>query len=538
MDYFRKLGIGARLTLGFGTLVLLMLVLATFSLSRLAAIENAMQAQNRVEEAKLAPLYAAREALAQTGLAARNAYIFTAEADAQRELDILDQQKAAYLAALEKMTPAFAGDVQFEKVRSGLLAMAEELKRPRAFRNAGKLEEYGRFLVNECSPLRRRIVADIEVTVRAVEKELALANHAAEAEYRAAVKSIIAEAAFTLVVCIAIAWLITRQLLRQLGGEPAHAAHIADRIAQGELALAINVRDGDDGSLLFDIRAMRDRLASIVGQVRSRSDTMASGTAEIAAGNRELSVRTEHQADALSRIAVAMEELTNTVKQNAGNADQANALALSASQVSEEGGRVVERVVVTMDSIRESSRRIVDIISVIDGIAFQTNILALNAAVEAARAGEQGRGFAVVASEVRNLAQRSAAAAREIKSLIDDSVDKVRSGSELVEEAGGTMTKVVDSVRQVTAIMGEISSASREQSVRIDQVNTEIAEMDELTRQNAGLVEEAAAAAQALQDQAAALADMVGIFKLAPAPGAQRLAFAAAHAPLRIAASA
>jgi methyl-accepting chemotaxis protein len=530
MDFFRKLGIGARLTIGFGMLVALMLILATFAVLRMSAIADAMHGQNKVEDTKLEPLYAAREALAQTGLAARNAYIFTAEADARRELDILDQQKAIYLEALQKMAPAFAGDAQFDKVRKGLLAMAEELKRPRAFRDAGKLEEYGHFLVNECSPLRRQIVSDIEVSVRAVQQELQQANAATEAEYRSAVINIIAQAVFTLVICVAIAWFITHGLLRQLGGEPDYAANIADRIAHGELALDIHVRQGDDSSLLFDIKAMRDKLASIVGQVRSGSDAMAHETAEIAAGNRELSDRTEHQADALSRVAVAMEELTSAVKQNADNADQANALVVSASQVSEEGGRVVERVVVTMDSIRESSRKIVDIIGVIDGIAFQTNILALNAAVEAARAGEQGRGFAVVASEVRNLAQRSASAAKEIKSLIDDSVDKVRSGSELVAEAGGTMSKVVDSVRQVTAIMGDISSASREQSTRIGQVNSAIVEMDDLTQQNTGLVEEAAAAAQALQDQALALAEVVGVFKLAAnTAGASRLAAAAAR---------
>jgi methyl-accepting chemotaxis protein len=307
---------------------------------------------------------------------------------------------------------------------------------------------------------------------------------------------------------------ITRSLTRQLGGEPRYAAEVAERIANGDLHAEVALRDGDQSSLLYAMRCMRDRLAAIVAEVRSGTDAIASASQQIAAGNLDLSSRTEEQASALEETASSMEELTSTVKQNAEHARQANTLAASASNVAGQGGTVVAQVVDTMAAIDEASRKIVDIIGVIDGIAFQTNILALNAAVEAARAGEQGRGFAVVASEVRNLAQRSAAAAKEIKQLIGDSVSKVEAGSRLVNEAGGTMGEVVTSIQRVADIMGEISSASHEQTAGIEQINQAIVQMDSVTQQNAGMVEEAAAAAEALQAQAAKLADLVSVFKV------------------------
>jgi methyl-accepting chemotaxis protein len=273
-------------------------------------------------------------------------------------------------------------------------------------------------------------------------------------------------------------------------------------------------RKDEIGQLLQGLHDMSQNLLKTVREVRSGADTIATASSEIATGNLDLSSRTEQQAGSLEETASAIEQLTSTVKQNADNAREANQLALTASNVAVEGGAVVGQVVDTMGAINESSRRIVDIISVIDGIAFQTNILALNAAVEAARAGEQGRGFAVVASEVRSLAQRSASAAKEIKSLIDDSVDKVGSGTRLVEQAGKTMTEVVSSVKRVSDIVAEISAATQEQSTGIGEVNHAITQMDQVTQQNAALVEEAAAAAGSLQDQAAKLAQVVSVFKL------------------------
>jgi methyl-accepting chemotaxis protein len=327
--------------------------------------------------------------------------------------------------------------------------------------------------------------------------------------------------ACTLLAGAAAAFLITRTLLHQLGGEPGYAASIANRIAVGDLTVAIDIRPGDRTSVLSAMKAMRDSLVDIVSQVRGGADSISTASGQIASGNFDLSSRTQRQAGALEETAASTRELTGTVKQNLDSARQVNLLAQSASEVASKSGAIVSKVVDTMGTIDASSKKIVDIIGVIDSIAFQTNILALNAAVEAARAGEQGRGFAVVASEVRNLAQRSSGAAREIKALIEDSVEKIGVGAGLADQAGISMDEVVASVKRVTDTMAEIMSASQAQSIGIEQVNKAIGQMDKVTQQNASLVEEAASAAEALQAQAAALATVVAVFKLdARAPSA------------------
>ncbi len=319
----------------------------------------------------------------------------------------------------------------------------------------------------------------------------------------------------TLIGTVLVGAFIMIWLIRTITGPLNEAVSIAETVAAGDLTANIQVNGSDEiSTLLTALKNMHDSLADIVGKVRVGTDAIAYASTEIANGNNDLSSRTEEQASSLQQTASSMEELTSTVKQNGDNANTASKLAGTASEVAVRGGTAVSQVVQTMADINDSSRKIVDIIGVIDGIAFQTNILALNAAVEAARAGEQGRGFAVVASEVRNLAQRSAAAAKEIKALIGDSVERVEAGTRLVGQAGTTMDEVVDSVKRVTLIIAEIAVASGQQNVGIDQINDAISQMDGVTQQNAALVEEAAAAAEALQQQAASLAQAVSVFKI------------------------
>jgi methyl-accepting chemotaxis protein len=322
---------------------------------------------------------------------------------------------------------------------------------------------------------------------------------------------LMAVGALALVLGGGLAWWLTRSITRPLR----EAVAVANAVAGGDLSVRVDVTSGDEtGELMAALQTMTANLNGLVAGVRASSDNIASVASEVASGNLDLSARTEQQAGALEESAASLEELTSTVRQNADNARQGSQLAGSASSIATRGGDVVAQVVETMGAINTSAKRIVDIITVIDGIAFQTNILALNAAVEAARAGEQGRGFAVVAGEVRTLAQRSAAAAKEIKTLIDDSVNKVDAGTRLVDEAGGTMKEVVESVRRVTDIMAEISSATQEQSLGINNVYGAITQMDQVTQQNAALVEEAAAATETMRSQAEGLAEAVSVFKL------------------------
>jgi methyl-accepting chemotaxis protein len=334
-----------------------------------------------------------------------------------------------------------------------------------------------------------------------------------------------------------ISLMISRAIIGSIGGEPGDAVDVTRRIASGDLSKPIAVQAGDTNSLMAQLKAMQDSLSRVVSNVRNNSEAVASASQQIAQGNQDLSQRTEQQASALQETAASMEQLGSTVKQNADSAKQANQLALGASTVAIKGGEVVGQAVNTMKGINDASKKIADIIGVIDGIAFQTNILALNAAVEAARAGEQGRGFAVVASEVRNLAGRSAEAAKEIKSLITASVERVEQGTALVDQAGVTMTEVVNSIKRVTDIMGEISAASTEQSSGVAQVGQAVSQMDHATQQNAALVEESAAAAESLRNQAQQLVQAVAVFKLessADRAGTQAApAFAQARAQTR-----
>ena len=430
-----------------------------------------------------------------------------AEKAMKSRMEIIRKDMATY----EGMVSEPQEKVIFPQLLKALEQYQAENKKLLALSHENKKDEARALFKGESNKLFRKIIEHLDELGKINEEGANRSDVDAEKTFNLARNGIIGLLIASVVISMALALFIARIV----AGPLEHAVVIAKRVSEGDLSADIRPESKDEtGQLVLSLKAMNDSLLRIVGEVRMGTDTIATASSQIASGNLDLSSRTEEQAGSLEETASAMEELTSTVKQNADNARQANQLAVSASEVASQGGSVVDQVIETMGSINESSRKIVDIISVIDGIAFQTNILALNAAVEAARAGEQGRGFAVVASEVRSLAQRSAAAAKEIKVLIDDSVEKVGTGSALVQQAGTTMVEVVSSVRRVTDIVGEISAASTEQSVGIEEVNRAINQMDEVTQQNAALVEEAAAAAQSLQEQADKLAQVVNVFKL------------------------
>ncbi|GGB93537.1 methyl-accepting chemotaxis protein [Pseudoduganella buxea] len=514
MTAFRHISIATKLYTAFALALLFTIVLAVTAISQVRFIDGALENADLLRRTQLEPLYEAREALDQTGIAARNAYIFTDLAAARRELELVDQHKALYLAKLDELDVPLRENPAWQKVRSGLVQMAAALERPRKYREANEMEGFGTFLVEECSPLRRQIVADIGVLLHDLQQRTSDASKATGAQAARAQYWIGALSILSALVCAVTGTAIVRGLLKQLGGEPSYAASVARGIARGELHRPVDTARAAPSSLLQAMSTMRDGLAGIVTQVRGGTDAIASASAEIASGNLDLSARTENQAQSLAKIATLMKQLIASVRRNADYAAEARQVAASASAVSQRGGAAVEGIVTTMNLINESSRRIVDIIGVIDGIAFQTNILALNAAVEAARAGEQGRGFAVVATEVRNLAHRSAAAAKEVKALIEDSVSKVGIGTDQVSQAGATMRDVVEGIGRVTQIMTEISNATRTQTDDIEYVDNAIVELDDTTCQNAALVEQAASAAEALRTQAAELAGVVHTFQL------------------------
>ena len=515
--------VSTRLISGFGLVLGFLALVLILGIINMQHLHQRMQqlVKFNVEETRLARVMYL--AVTERALGLRNLILLTDDAERQLENERINVQGKIYaeaatqLDALLKIDPD-PTDVQLRLLKEikDVASTAEPyIAKALAFEMEKSNDEAYKILRNEYRPIQKKWWDQINAFINDEEDQNRAAAALAEEEYTSARNIILLFGALALVVGVTGAWLIVHSLLKQLGGEPRYAVQIAEKIAAGDLSMEIRVDHGDEHSLMFAMSAMRKGLSEIVGMVRTGTETIASASKQIASGNMDLSSRSEQQAGSLEETASSMEELTSTVKQNSESARQANQLARSASDVAVKGGAVVSEVVQTMGSINESSRKIVDIIAVIDGIAFQTNILALNAAVEAARAGEQGRGFAVVASEVRNLAQRSASAAREIKNLIDDSVNKVATGAKLVDQAGATMEEIVSSIHKVTGIMSEIMLATQEQTAGIEQINEAIVQMDDVTQQNAALVEEAAAAASALQNQADNLSELVSTFQLA-----------------------
>ncbi|QGZ63431.1 methyl-accepting chemotaxis protein [Paraburkholderia acidisoli] len=518
----KNLKLSTRLIAGFSLLTFLLIGVAGVAFYGLAQLNNRLDDIARINntESRLANLL--KSSIQDRAIAVRNLAFLDNRQDLLAEVDRIRGQDRLYADAARQLRDMFAhepGTTAIERTLMAEVDQSEALAVPpmnkaieQAVANDITLATHT--IMKEARPPQRAWLAKAVALAEREDLENAEAQQDAVSTYRNIRVLVGSMVALAVLVAIATAALLTRSVLRQLGGEPSVAQAIAGEIAAGNLRVPIALAKGDERSLMASLETMRARLTSIVTDIKASAESISTAAGEIAQGNLDLSQRTEEQAASLEETAASMEELTSTVKANTDNARQGSTLAATASHTAASGGDVVHRVVSTMNDISSSSSKVTEIIAVIEGIAFQTNILALNAAVEAARAGEDGRGFAVVAGEVRTLAQRSASAAKEIKELIEASVSHVQTGSALVNDAGQTMSEVVRSVQRVTDIMGEIASASVEQSTGIEQVNTAVTQMDEVTQQNAALVEQASAAAQAMADQAETLRAAVSIFKV------------------------
>ncbi|NRR33375.1 MCP four helix bundle domain-containing protein [Oxalobacteraceae bacterium] len=510
-----NLKIGLRLAIGFGITIAIMLIMSLVGINR---VDHASDMTAQIVDDRYVKVQLINEMRSYANRGAqgvRNAMLAPDPAQSKTFIGgVGDADRVGNEAAakLEKMLGETEGKQLFRDQSDAFASYAA--KRAQALKqlDGGDRDGAAQFLFKEVIPVQNAYFGRLDAMLKYLAGQMADNGKDAADSAKAATALLLGLLVLATLVSAGAGFIITRSVTVPIN----EAVHLAETVATGDLSTRIVVNRSDEaGRLLNALKDMVGSLTTTVGAVRASTDTITTASSEIASGNLDLSQRTEQQAASLEETASSMEQLTSTVKQNADNARQANQLVVSAADFANQGGQVVGQVVATMGSIKESSGKIVDIIGVIDGIAFQTNILALNAAVEAARAGEQGRGFAVVASEVRNLAQRSASAAKEIKELIGDSVGKVDAGGKLVDEAGATMQQIVTSVRQVADIMSEITAASIEQSSGIEQVNLAITAMDSATQQNAALVEQAAAAAASMQQQAVHLSEAVSVFRLA-----------------------
>ncbi len=511
--------IGQRIALGFATVLVLGAVIVGVGVSRLANLTQGIENITTLNLKEASLVADIERATLERAIAARNLVMLTDPAKRQIELDRVVETKKKIDGSFEALTSLLTGDSAAVESSRRKLRQTMDIEARYApvaaaivkMSIAGQKDAAIEKMTSECIPLLGEVKDNLEHYAAENARNVQETVASLQAEASKARMMMIAMAVLALVLGTGMAWLIQRSVVVPIR----RASASVRRVAEGDLTETIESGGRDEVStMMMDLSHMQQRLREVVGTIRNGIDSVSTASAEIATGNQDLSARTEQTASNLQQTASSMEQLTGTVKQSADSARQANQLASSAADVAARGGAVVSQVVSTMDEINASSRKISDIIGVIDGIAFQTNILALNAAVEAARAGEQGRGFAVVASEVRNLAGRSAEAAREIKGLIGASVEKVESGSRLVADAGNTMAEIVSSVQRVSDIISDITAAAAEQSDGIGQVNTSVVQLDQMTQQNAALVEESAAAAESLKDQASRLADVVSAFRL------------------------
>jgi methyl-accepting chemotaxis protein len=509
-----KLKIGIRLGLGFGAVLLMLALVIGLGISRLSELYEGTDQIVNQHYPKVLLAQRVQDDFDHTARALRNIMLSSDPGLIARELASIAEARKDISATLGKLDPLIqsaAGRQSFKAIQDARAAYVVLLEQFLQLQAEGKKDEALAILLGSLDKAQSAYTDSLVALITHQSEQMEAGRQQAEDTYHSGCILLGAAGLIALILGALLARVISRSITQPL----IRAVGVAQAVAAGDLTSSVEIVAQDEtGQLLQALSDMNTHLQNIVGQVRNGTETIASASGQIASGNMDLSSRTEQQAGSLEETASSMEQLTSTVKQNGDNARQANALAVSASDVAVRGGTIVSQVVETMGSINESSRKIADIIGVIDGIAFQTNILALNAAVEAARAGEQGRGFAVVASEVRSLAQRSAGAAKEIKELIVDSVEKVEAGSKLVNQAGATMDEIVASVKRVTDIVGEITAAGHEQEVGIEQINKAISQMDAVTQQNAALVEQAAAAAGSLQDLAGDLTRVMSVFKM------------------------
>jgi methyl-accepting chemotaxis protein len=523
---FNQVKVATRLALGFGLLLLSLVLVGALALNKFSLLTTKLDTLINNRMVKITQFTELKDKLQSVARITRTVALIEDVKDAQAQADRIPPLRTRSLELLAQLdkTVVLPKSVELLKiVQNNREAYDADIDAAIKLGLTGKPEDAKaatEILLSKVAPRQDLIFKALDDSV-AVQQELA---QAAGAEARAAVASgeawVLGITGIAIVLGLLLAWTIARSITRALGAEPDEVSQAVARVADGDLSLHVKLRAGDTDSIMAAVQRMQTSLVQVVSTVRQGSEAVAAASAQIASGNRDLSGRTEEQASALEETAASMEELGSTVTHNAENARQANQLAQAAAGVASQGGAVVAEVVDTMKGINDSSRKIADIIGVIDGIAFQTNILALNAAVEAARAGEQGRGFAVVAGEVRTLAGRSAEASKEIRRLIQDSVERVESGSALVDRAGATMSEVVGSIQRVSDIMAEISAGSAEQAQGVNQIGEAVTQMDQTTQQNAALVEEMSAAADSLRGQATDLVQAVAVFKLAGGSGA------------------